>query len=186
MANDSYGVAWQAARISRFIRVGEKVSEAGVPTEVWLTHDKTNLYVAFKCHEPEPEKIARRITGRDGTVFLDDCVELFLDPGQTQSDYFHIAVNSIGTVYDSGNRQGPVWNGEFQVAAKILADSWIVEMAIPYSTLGVACPTAGQRWNINAARERKGPPAENSAWAYLPFGGFNQPVRFETIEFKKD
>lgn len=59
-------------------------------TTVWMAYDKSNLYLAFRCLDPEPDKIKTSIARRD-TIWNDDWVGISLDAlssGQSSYDLF--------------------------------------------------------------------------------------------------
>ena len=165
-------------------------------TTVWVTCDKENLYVAWRCEEPEIETLVvkQQKTPRDGSLWWDDCVELFLSP--TNSDaHFHFIINSKAGVYDAknapGEKRGAAWDLDgLKVAAWVSPpgkDShWTVEMAVPFAGLGVAAPKPGEVWGINFARERWAALykaiGECSTWSGL-VGSFQQPKMFGEARF---
>jgi hypothetical protein len=56
-------------------------------TKVWVAYDKTYLYFAFRCLDPEPDKIKSAMSRRD-TIWNDDWIGLSLDSlGSGQSSY---------------------------------------------------------------------------------------------------
>lgn len=75
---------------------GEQIKQQ---TEVFIAYDKNNIYFAFRCLDPEPDKIKSSVSRRD-TMFQDDWVGLSLDAmgnGQTSYDMF---VNPSGVQAD--------------------------------------------------------------------------------------
>ena len=171
-----------AAVIPNLLALGKDMKPAVPATQVKFTYDDRNFYIAFVCDEPEPGKMLAQFTKRNDPVFHDDSVEVFLDIMQNR-EVLHIAVNSNNAVYDAKTGDG-LWHGRYITAVRKSADKWQVEIAVPFSTLGLAGVKAGTRWNVNFCRERRVGKPSYSAWAYLPGGGFGQPYRFETIEFK--
>lgn len=171
-----------AAVIPNLLALGKNLNPAVPATQVRLTYDDKNFYIGFTCDEPEPGKMLGQFNKRNDPVFHDDCVEIFLDIMQNR-EVLHIAINGNNAVYDAktGNN---LWHGNYATAVKKYADKWQAETAIPFATLGIPVPGPGTRWNINLGRERRVGGNSYSAWAYLPGGGFGQPYRFETIEFK--
>lgn len=147
-------------------------------TEVFVGYDERNLYLGFKCKEPYPEKLKKRNTEHDSAVYTDDCVEVFLQP--PGKDYYHIAINSIGTIYDA-KRMNKNWNGNYKVASGFKEDYWELEIAISFESLGIS-PKKGDRWNFNFARERYAGKTEVSSWCLL-LSSFHEPERFWTMEF---
>lgn len=85
---------WQAAAWSR--RFVDMVS--GAPgmynTQAALLWNPTYLYIAFRAEEPF---VSASITQRDGIVFLDNDLELFIDGGDC---YYELEVNAANTVYE--------------------------------------------------------------------------------------
>lgn len=174
---------WEnASSIPKLFASGKDLKFAEPATAVKLAYDDNNLYIAFICDEPAPEKIKAQFTRRNDLIFHDDCVEIFLDIRQNR-EMLHIAVNSNNALYDakSGNDS---WHGNYVSAVKKFDKTWQVEIAVPFKILAVENISPGTRWNINLCRERHSQPPVYSTWAYLPTGGFRQPYRFETIEFK--
>jgi len=165
-------------------------------TAVWVTYDKKSLYVAFRCEEPEIETLVvkKQKVPRDGSLWWDDCVELFLSPTNSEA-HCHFIINSKAGIYDAknapGEKRGSGWNLEgLKVAAWVSppgkGSHWSVEMAVPFAGLGVAAPKPGEAWGINFGRERWAPlyknVAELSTWSSL-VGGFQQPKMFGEICF---
>ncbi len=163
-------------------------------TTVFATYDGTHLYVAFRCAEPEIETLVvkQKKQSRDGALWWDDCVELFLvPPGDAR---YHLILNSKGEAYDAKAGKGKSdrgWNLEgLNVAASISppgeGSHWTVELAVPFAGLGVAAPKRGEAWGINFARERWAALyrniAEQSTWSGL-VGSFERPDMFGEICF---
>lgn len=132
--------------------------------------DERALYLHFICLEPEPDAITAEVTQRDGPVWLEDAVEIFLQPDPAQDDHFQFVVNALGTVYDGRNADAS-FNARVQAAAEVGEQAWQVELAIPWADLGAAAPQAGQEWGFNVGRERRpAEPTEWSTWAPLQEG----------------
>ncbi len=149
-------------------------------TEITAAWDEGNLYIAFRAEDPSPATMKATISGRDGPVFYDDSVEVFIDPGRTRSFYYHLAVNTLGTQYDSSSITGPGWQGEWQTAVSVNATGYTVEMSIPFSDLQ-RTPQPGEIWGINFNRNTVGS-GEFSGWSFTP-GTFHAPSFFGDIEF---
>ncbi len=161
-----------------------------VQTLVWLLYDNEKLYIAAKMLEPQMNELSATITERDGTVWLDDDIELFIDPANKKdpAEYLHIAINPLGTVSDE--RGAPDVSGDTAwdcknctVKAAKGKDFWVVEMAIPFKSLGVTKPVAGTHWGINFARDRKAGNAEKGSWANIG-PQWHQPDQFGHIAFE--
>lgn len=181
---------WQSAiELSPFARV----SGTGFPVEQakgYLLHDDERLYVGVVCSEALLNPVLQRTHEvkaeakiRDGDVWADDCVEVFVQPDRAGGHYFHFAVNPIGTLYDArcdAGRFDKTWDSDASVATSAGTKSWTVELAIPLAAFG-ARVTAGDAWRLNLCRSEK-PHAEASCWS--PTGGaFHTPDAFGVIRF---
>ncbi len=68
-------------------------------TEVWVAYDKQYLYFAFRCLDPEPDKIKSAISRRD-TQWNDDWVGLSLDATGSHQSSYDMFVNPSGVQGD--------------------------------------------------------------------------------------
>jgi hypothetical protein len=98
--------------------------------------------------------------------------------------YYHIAVNSLGVVYDA-IVQNNTWNGAYDIGTGVGNNSWTLEMLIPVKEFGFSEIKPGLRWNFNLCREKHSLPKEFSSYALLILKGFHYPARFWTMEFSK-
>ena len=75
-------------------------------------------------------------------------------PGENHKEYFQFLVNAVGTRQDLYYNEfsDATWNGQWQAASHIGQDFWSVEIAIPYTDLGVT-PKDGEVWRLNIGRE---------------------------------
>ena len=168
----------EAAAVSGFAALGTG-RLAAAATTAYVAYDNANLYVAFVCTTTVPPQGEKR--ARDGAVWEDDAVEVFLDPGATGSRYLQFIGNCVGSRWDSQGRDGS-WNGEWDFAAAVGKGAWTAELRIPFASLGVAAPKDGAVWGINLARDRRTPEAEVSSWAFTG-GTFHEPARFGVLAF---
>ena len=174
---DLSDACWQeAAKATDFVlyNTGKKAS---VPTEAYVAYDDDHLYIAFRCSEPHPGQVRTEVKHRDGPLFSDDCVEVFLHPGGEA--YYHFTLNSANVQGDqrcAGGTRDLDWNGDWKSATSVGADFWTAEMAIPfYNFAGDIAP--GQPWRLNLGREKYTEPKEISSWSYSP-ETFHRPERF--------
>jgi hypothetical protein len=124
-----------------------------VKTDAYLAYDDSFLYVAFRCEEPFMDKIKAAAVKTNDPVYLDDDVEVLIDPTADRKNHCQIAVNSLGTVYSS-SRVGQSADFNVRSAAAKDKDGWTVEMAIPWADLKVA-PSAGKKMGFVLARSRQ-------------------------------
>lgn len=144
--------AWEKAiAMSGFV-----LGDGGAPTvqsRVLITCDAANLYVAVINDEPNTDKLVTKATERDGNVWSDDSVEIYVDPANEKgSDYRGFFVSAANVVYD--RRRVEAWDAEWTSATKVLpGTAWIVEIAIPFKALGVT-PKVGHQLGLMVARNR--------------------------------
>jgi hypothetical protein len=153
--------------------------------------DSEFLYVAVVCREKEMASLKAEVTERDRGVFTDDAIELFIGSSPDPEAYFHIAVNTLGTVYDARHIKRSwfaacekEWDAEVRTGVKKLGDCWQIEIRVPFKDLECQAPAAGTRWSFNVARERQVQPKEFTSYARLLKHGFHDPARFWTISFR--
>ena len=194
---------WEAASVIDGFLVTDSPRAKGVAgfdrplagTRVRVTHDARHLYVAFRCEEPEIETLQVRGTQeRDGPLWRDDCVEVFLQPPGADG-HVHFIINSKGWLFDAragaGGKSGSDWNLEGLRVATFVSKPgkgsfWSAELAIPLAGLGAAAPSDGEVWKANFARERYAAEyratIEYCTWSGL-VGGFERPDRFGELCF---
>ncbi len=107
-------------------------------TVVWMAYDKNNLYIAFRCLDPEPDKIKTSIARRD-TLWNDDWIGISLDAlGSGQSSY-DLFVNPSGIQGDilntstKGEDTSPDW--VWESAGRKTSAGYEVEMRIPLKSI---------------------------------------------------
>lgn len=157
-------------------------------TEVKLVHNRKSLYIGIRAFSDNLRLIRTKATKRDGRVWTDDSVEVFLQPLRENAPCFHFIVNSAGTLYDSCSNVPPhKWNPDIRVASskKALeggAGYWCVEMAVPWEAFG-GPPAEGGKWkaNFNRTDSNRG---ELSTWMVIESGGFEQPSLFGELLFR--
>jgi len=151
--------------------------------------DKTNLYVGVTAAEPNPEGLSKKIVKRDGPVWEDDTVELFLfDPERDVVKQF--IVNPANTQFDCELRQAQAgdpykvrpWDGKWSSRTWINRDSWEVLFVIPWETLGYK-RVPDHPFRVNIARERSAG-KECSQWNCFQ-GRFSEAANYGTLDFRR-
>jgi len=152
--------------------------------------DATHVYLIVAAREAllnpvlqRTHEVRSRETQPDGNVFRDECIELFLQPDPGRAEYFHLAVNSNGVLYDARCRNGAfdkAWSSDARVAVNADLEQWRAEFAIPLKAVGAA-PEVEAQWGVNVCRHR-GVTREYSCWA--PTGAsFHNPGAFGRLQF---
>jgi len=157
-------------------------------TTARVLFDATHLYVAFDCAEPDTGRLKQDVTERDGKVWEDDCVEVFVT-GDSREGTFHLTVNPRGALADAvtrgSARDDASWNSAAQVKASIVANErWIVTLAVPLKELGARVGQE-QTWVMNLNRTRPargGSPAAEWSWAVMGSNDYHQVLDYGRIE----
>jgi len=126
--------------------------------------DKTHLYVAWDALEADTDSIVAGETQRDGSIWNDDCVELFVcaDP---RVGSCHFIINSKGVILDSISRPGEdedtSWDSSAVVKTSVQKNKrWVVTMSVPLKELG-AYAGESQTWPMNLNRSK---PQDDGGW----------------------
>ena len=110
-------------------------SPLGVTTEGYITHDGTDLYVAFVCHDPQIGSLRASFTDRDG-IFDDDFVGIVLDTYRDHKRAYAFFSNAHGIQgdmlwYANRAKEDGGFDAVWESAARTYEDRWVVEMRIP-------------------------------------------------------
>lgn len=123
---------------------------APVDTECLVTYDATNLYLACRAHDHDPDAIRAYLGDRD-TRFDDDHIVILLDTFNDQRRAFQFRVNSLGIQMDaltSGSFEDFSWDAIWDSAGRITADGYVVEVAIPFKSLSFQPTESAQTWGL--------------------------------------
>ena len=165
---------WQrAALLPGFVGL-EGTSSPTQQTQVRLCHDGERLYLGVVCHEDRLDRVQATTATRDGTVWADDCLEVFIN-GTAPGTYTHLMVNPAGTVADercSGESKDLAWNCDVQAKTGKTDGAWTVTFSVPLRQVEL---TPGQPSRLNVCRSEH-PHRELSCWSPT-LAGFHQPTR---------
>jgi len=143
----------QAQVVTPFLNAAGKLDK----TSVRVLYDESNIYLFWVIDQPDG--VISRMKDKDSIITTGDYVQIDLKPWLPDSivhgrDYsYSIAVNPAGIIWDSyfdpylGGFYFSSWNSEAKVATKKQANSWQVEMTIPYEGLDVVSDP-GWKWNL--------------------------------------
>ena len=148
-------------------------------TLAFMLRDADNLYLAFRCEEPNPAGMIRKPTNRVTYQQLiacgEDLVEVLLDPGgkaRKAADLYHLVVKPNGVlIAQRGVASTPSlgavthWAASANVAIGSATGAWTVEIRIPLSSFGP--DGASAFWRANFMRfSPQG--QESSNWSGAP------------------
>ncbi len=148
---------WQDADpVSDFLqrdpREGEPASQRTVAR---ILYDDETLFLSFMLYDDDPSSILASDLRRDSSMASDDTIEVVLDTFHDNRNGFIFRVNALGTKYDALLRnEGQVnvdWDEQWDVAARITGEGWVVEMAIPFRALRY--DTGASTWGIDFQRQ---------------------------------
>lgn len=174
--------AWLLAQQpAPFLRLGA-MDLAPVQPVVVVCRDAANLYVGARLPKLAGAPVKASVSQRDGPVWEDDALEVFIDPGRTKSRYYQFIVNAAGTQWESAGKDGG-WNAAWRAAtqAREAADFWSVEIEIPFAAVG-GPPAEGEVWGFNVAWDRRTPLPLDCSWAAMETG-YHAPERFCELGF---
>jgi len=174
---------WQmGARLADFVR--DDGSNPAVTTEAYTLCDASHLYVAFVCHEPKIRDMTVSEAERDGPLWHEDCVELFLDPTRGKTWAYHWIVNTKGVIWDGLHAPAGLdrdYSADAQAGSTVLDDHWMCELKLPFRDIG-GRPQPGDRWGVNFCRPRRVGELEMNVWA-LQDGSYAAPEVFGEAVF---
>ena len=131
---------WSAAPIpaDRWISYNPLRGEPGQQrTQVWMAYDDEAIYFAFKCFDPEPDRIRTTITRRDN-AFNDDWVAISLDSSRAGQLAYHMFINPSGIQMDALNTasgEDPAVDWTWQSAGRVTSDGYTVEVRLPLESI---------------------------------------------------
>jgi hypothetical protein len=132
---------------------------APVRTECLVTYDTHNLYVAFRCFDPEPGKIRAHLMDRDDTdrLILDDHVSIMVDSFNDERRGFQFRVNPLGVQADANFSESEgyedfSWDAIWDAAGRITDWGYALEIAIPLNQLRFTRTDGPQTWGFSAER----------------------------------
>lgn len=148
--------SWQLAqRTSRFTRQFPIDSGfARSQTEVMLCYDNLHLHIAAICYDDSTKEPVVLNLRRDFALKTSDNFSVVIDPSGDGTNGFNFAVTPQGN-----QREALITNGEFSFVlwdnrwfshVHRKKDRWIVEMAIPFTSLRFN--SGADTWHINFSR----------------------------------
>jgi len=166
---------WVAADVANHFRQTFPFdsSLAKTHTEVMMTYDDRNLYLAAICHDLVKGKYIIQSLKRDFSYPVSDAFAVFIDPFDDGANGFSFAVNPLGVqregVLQNGGGFGvtTAWDNRWFSQVKIGDSKWVVEMMIPFKTIRYNSDIS--EWGINFSRndlKRN----ESSTWNWVQRG----------------
>jgi hypothetical protein len=195
--------AWAAAGKIELIFPWDSQTGAKQKTTVRLLWDDANLYALYECEDAD---IVAFRTERDDPTYLDDAVELFINPMPSQTEvYYGMEMNARAVLYDYVMLPSKGLFKQFNMQGVQLATfidgtlnvrgntdkGWSLEVAIPWSNfdgLSPKPPSVGSVWAANLNRwDGVEPNRRMSNWSnpMKPTPNPHAPERFGKLIFVK-
>ncbi len=180
-AMDFDAPVWNSAsRIENFKITGTRGKNAAVQTSVFFLHDRRNLYVRFRCAEPDMKHLDLQKAPYPGRLPPGERVELFLKTADAKT-YHHFAGSPSGAKYEAEGYNHR-WTVAWDYATRRNKDSWEAVMRIPLDKLGLRI-TVNNKCRILPVRHRvDGQNAETSSHAGA---GPHMPAAFPEMLLKE-
>lgn len=176
--------AWQSAATIPALWWSNGSARPQVGTRIQLGYDPQALYIAYRNDEPRMDRTKASFRGDSAEQLVysgDDTVELFLSPGNQPKNYYYYVLNPANTRFAKASFDNS-WRGDWTSASTRSATGWQTEISVPFSSLGVAAPTAGGSWRANLCRRRPQEIMPYHCWSFT-FGGVHRIDRFGTLNF---
>lgn len=161
------GDAYDKAIAPEFVFLDGSKGTPKDKTTVHVVTTEEEIAIFFRC-QGDTSKLVAQATGRDAGIWKDDYVEIFLSPQRSRDvAFYHVAVNSIGTLYDGRasveQLDDASWNGDIRVKTKAFPNAWTAEIVIPLRSMGLTPGQVPKVWlgNFGHYNPTNG---EDTAW----------------------
>jgi hypothetical protein len=163
-------------------------------TTVRLLWSESRLYVACECFEDRIKDMQFEPRKQDDTeIWRESSVEVFLNPSGDRKNYFQLMINPAGALadiayvsYDVAAKSDKSWQSQAEIGVRINADSWVLELAIPFEALKFKAEK-GAALVANVGRSRvlkpdgKESADQRSSLSPLLTGHFHDLEKFGTV-----
>ena len=126
----------------------QRVPVDGAPsselTELRVAFDDNNIYFGVVLRDSDPAGIRRSILHREGRIDQDDNIRIGLDTYHDRRNAYIFEINPFGTQGDALISDESMtlsdwwWEGVYESQATITDDGWVVEAAVPFTTIRFA------------------------------------------------
>lgn len=172
-----------------------KSDKCEVKTNVYVLKDAENIYIGFDCTEPGTSRMkCPERKPDDGEIWLDSCVEIYLNPSGDRKNLFQMIVNASGNAFQisavkagAENSETKKWDSNAVIKTNIEKDRWTAEIAIPLKSLG---KIKQDGFPINFIRTRgltgEAPQVLHYSWSPFVKTGFNELENFGSLDFNPE
>lgn len=161
--------------ISNFLNLSDS-SIGEIKDRVYIGYDDKNLY--FGIDSVCPNITAGVVNQKNGSVWSDDDIEIFICPIADNPNYYMFALNGANSLYMAMGKSA-LWFDDVQYKSVKTEKGWTGEIAVPLKDINVDKLTKA-RFNIAGAKQRD---TKLFTWSDLYGGSFHNPDRFGTLLF---
>jgi len=141
-------------------------------TEIFMTYDDQNIYVAVRCYSNNNDFITPSLR-RDYSFRGSDNISILFDTYNDATNAFLFGLNPYGVrreaLISNGGRRGgdfsSSWDNKWRGTAKSYENYWVAEFAIPFKT--IRYKEGALEWRFNAYRNDT-QLSEHSTWSNIP------------------
>lgn len=157
------GDEWEKAVVIEGLKDAFTGDPAETQTTVYAAYDSDNLYVAFRCEEPDAEKMEKILNLKEKEERENwkkentDLVSVIFAPDSSSELSFSFTVNIFGEISNDG---GPFYHG-WDYPFKVQSDGkgWSAELRIPFSFGNIFSPDGSVHMNFFRTRQNPRPVA---------------------------
>lgn len=157
-------VKWEGNFIQTEPENGEKPT---FDTQFKILYNQTNLYIAIRAYDKQPDSIA--ISNKPRDFFDGDYVEINIDSDFDRKDAFSFTITAGGIRGDEHIKTSENWfndwNPNWTAKTQIDKEGWIAEIEIPLSELEIYTKKEHFGIQVNRSLERLD---EGSSWTSIP------------------
>ncbi len=166
--------AWAGAAVAEGFTLPLNTQAAPKACRALLGFTDAGIYVGVRFDEPDPAGLTTAFEDGSMSVWKDDCIEIWVRTTGRQSDFDQFIVNAAGARQRVSSRISGQSHPEpsFPVATHVGADSWTLEILLPFAEFGLTDPQPGDMIQLKIGREDPaGRTAALSVWPpRAPYG----------------
>ena len=157
-----------------------KKPQTDISVQTVVTKDDKNLYITFRCEEPEMKKLlfSRDKAAAKKNVWKEALFEIFLNPSGDRVNFYQIAIHPSGYMTTIVHPNRKEWDAALKVRTYIGKNFWSGELAIPLNALKNS--TGEFPFNVGYSRQFAGEDPYSRTYAWSPYikDAFNQSDKF--------
>ncbi len=182
--------AWKNALVFDKFFVNGRNGVLSQAASAGLLYSNTGIYIGMKMNVPAGCSVKRNAArgATDTAIYLDDSVEVMIDPSATETRYFHFLANANGAtataVRDQGGAFGAAYNCSFKYKAYAGEGFWSCEWYIPYASLDIQPDDAP--WGINICHGMRTPHFQDTSIANGKYHSASDFLKISGFDFDKD